>query len=876
MASISSILSPVLTKKQCQFSVNIALERICVYSESVNMELQIAHVNLRPMATPIAQKSNITATFPSSNSQWKAIKQAGSSANTPKGGETPTIDAKKVLDFTESGLPEEPGDEIRIEQQAKPTYAEILTSTEVQTNLSFYQFEEINGKRIAMFTDEDVIEEKGLWDNAVICYILGANPALEIVKGFIARIWKGYTVDDVSFHKEGQYIVMFQKPEDRDEIVKRKYYYFDNKSMLVQRWSPGKQLNIQELSDVPIWVQFPNLDMRYWSLSGLGKLGSILGKPIKRDRATATRAKWSYARIQIEVQVQQEFPDLIHYVDKDDRVVTQEVVYEWRPSICSKCGKLGHLGSQCRKKEGKQERNITRKVWRPKEKEGEKKEMNTPVQVHHEKGTEMPIEEKEPVEDEEGFQVVTGKKRHNTKTKVLNEGVSDHSPLLIKETNCPKRGGWFRFCNMWMEDPKFIQILQNEWKEDLNQRSMYQIVQNSKRMKVSLRKLHKDKYRSIHQRVDDIRDELMEIQGRIRLHSDQTLINKERDMRKQMNEVIKASRQLKCQQVKLEWITAGDKGSKMFFAWAKKRQLNNYIMSINDDGREVEGTEAIAGVLEGFYIKMLGTTISTKEIDRGIIESGRTLTIEQQLTLVKEFQAEQVISKMICTRLKEVVPHIVNLNQSAFVKGRELLHNVLLCQELAKGYKRKGVTPRYCKSVSCIMNALEEFQLTTGLRINRSKSEVVFGGISHETEHKLLEITNMKEAIMKLNWDIADKKGILWVRWIHARYIKGDDFWSYKPKQDSCHYWKEMTRVKEKFTSMPANLPYTINRGTSICKAMRDLLKVLGGQCIRYKEGNKGKSGLRYGLLVFIKSGGGGMPKCTSKEEILGCLLNKL
>ncbi|VFQ92993.1 unnamed protein product, partial [Cuscuta campestris] len=280
----------------------------------------------------------------------------------------------KVPDFTESGLPEEPGDEIRIEQQAKPTYAEILTSTEVQTNLSFYQFEEVNGKRIARFTDEDVIEEKGLWDNAVICYILGANPPLEIVKGFIARIWKDYTVDD-------------------------------------------------ELSDVPIWVQFPNLDMRYWSLSGLGKLGSILGKPIKRDRATATRAKWSYARIQIEVQVQQEFPDIIYYVDKDDRVVTQEVVYEWRPSICSKCGKLGHLRSQCRKKEGKQERNITRKVWRPKEKEGEKKEMNTPVQVHYEKGTEMPFEGK-PAEDEEGFQVVTGKKtaRRLTIDDLRNQG----------------------------------------------------------------------------------------------------------------------------------------------------------------------------------------------------------------------------------------------------------------------------------------------------------------------------------------------------------------------------------------------------------------------------------------------------------------------
>jgi len=55
------------------------------------------------------------------------------------------------------------------------------------------------------------------------------------------------------------------------------------------------------------------------------------------------------------------------------------------------------------------------------------------------------------------------------------------------------------------------------------------------------------------------------------------------------------------------------------------------------------------------------------------------------------------ITKLLCPKLKEVLPLIINLGQGAFVKGRELSFNVLLCQDLVKGYNRKHATP------NCIM-----------------------------------------------------------------------------------------------------------------------------------------------------------------------------
>jgi len=51
------------------------------------------------------------------------------------------------------------------------------------------------------------------------------------------------------------------------------------------------------------------------------------------------------------------------------------------------------------------------------------------------------------------------------------------------------------------------------------------------------------------------------------------------------------------------------------------------------------------------------------------------------------------ISKLLYSRLKKVLPAIVNPSQGAFVKGRELLYNVLLSQEVARGYNRKIYPP---------------------------------------------------------------------------------------------------------------------------------------------------------------------------------------
>lgn len=51
------------------------------------------------------------------------------------------------------------------------------------------------------------------------------------------------------------------------------------------------------------------------------------------------------------------------------------------------------------------------------------------------------------------------------------------------------------------------------------------------------------------------------------------------------------------------------------------------------------------------------------------------------------------ITKLICMRLKRVLPQIISPNQSGFIEGRQIVHNVSILQDLVGVYNRKSAPP---------------------------------------------------------------------------------------------------------------------------------------------------------------------------------------
>lgn len=70
-----------------------------------------------------------------------------------------------------------------------------------------------------------------------------------------------------------------------------------------------------------------------------------------------------------------------------------------------------------------------------------------------------------------------------------------------------------------------------------------------------------------------------------------------------------------------------------------------------------------------------------------------------------------VISKLIANRLKSVLPKFITLNQSAFIKERLLIENVLLATELVKDYHSDSISLRCALQVD-ISKAFDSVQWT--------------------------------------------------------------------------------------------------------------------------------------------------------------------
>nr|XP_016482889.1 PREDICTED: uncharacterized protein LOC107803640 [Nicotiana tabacum] len=127
------------------------------------------------------------------------------------------------------------------------------------------------------------------------------------------------------------------------------------------------------------------------------------------------------------------------------------------------------------------------------------------------------------------------------------------------------------------------------------------------------------------------------------------------------------------------WINAGDQNTKFFHAHLKTRQAKNRIGSIYND----QGSTRNGPCLTKEQQRELNSPITEKDIDQAL----------------KEFPNEKapvykLIEKIITAKLKTVVDYVVGPSQSAFIKVRNILDNVIIAHELVKSYTKKGVSPR--------------------------------------------------------------------------------------------------------------------------------------------------------------------------------------
>ncbi|XP_074290286.1 uncharacterized protein LOC141617016 [Silene latifolia] len=233
---------------------------------------------------------------------------------------------------------------------------------------------EIPKVNILKLTSDDVQEEIDYWSLAIYGYVMGANPPWAAMEGYLRREWRDYEITKIAFLPNGLFVVRFATIEHHNLVLKKGMFLFDGKPVIIRPWEPNTKITKVSVKTVPIWIKLVGLDLKFWGAKCLEKLASIVGKFIRIDDLTIERTLLGFARVMVEVTIDQQFPDKIKFEDELGQEVTVLVEYDWLPITCMKCKGIGHSAAQCRKGNGWMRRPIQpvrqqhpKQVWKRRE-----------------------------------------------------------------------------------------------------------------------------------------------------------------------------------------------------------------------------------------------------------------------------------------------------------------------------------------------------------------------------------------------------------------------------------------------------------------------------------------------------------------------------
>ncbi|XP_062103641.1 uncharacterized protein LOC133814732 [Humulus lupulus] len=244
----------------------------------------------------------------------------------------------------EKGLTE--GETNQIDEHTTARMA--LPSSWADSNLEYAEPLIKDGTNISLVDIDEVKCQSANWSSAVICMVLGANPPMAVFEGFIKRVWGHLGISQIARMTMGLTMVKFNDDATRDHVLETGILHFDRKPIIIRPWSTDLSA-IQMIRSVPLWIRLQDLGLQYWGSKCLSALVSTIGKPIMVDKFTRERTRVQFARIMVEMEITDNPPRTIQFLNEHGQLIEQGVDYEWLPVNCKTCAGFGHSMVDCRK-----------------------------------------------------------------------------------------------------------------------------------------------------------------------------------------------------------------------------------------------------------------------------------------------------------------------------------------------------------------------------------------------------------------------------------------------------------------------------------------------------------------------------------------------
>ncbi|GJT89551.1 RNA-directed DNA polymerase, eukaryota, reverse transcriptase zinc-binding domain protein [Tanacetum coccineum] len=227
--------------------------------------------------------------------------------------------------------------------------------------------------------------------------------------------------------------------------------------------------------------------------------------------------------------------------------------------------------------------------------------------------------------------------------------------VIIIPNSMKRKKKAFKFANFVVDKESFIPTVEKGWKIKVDGLQMFQLVKKMRSLKIHLRKLNWQNG-NLFEKVEEVRDELMNIQRKIDKDPyNKTLRNAEVAILKEYMTIMEDEEKLLFQKSKFKWLSLGDRNNSFFHKTLKGRYQRNRIERVQD---------------------VNGKSFERQEVD-------------DQYNKISDVEALSLVEDVSSKEIKDALFDIGD-NKAPGPDGRQIQDNILLTQELLKGYDRKG------------------------------------------------------------------------------------------------------------------------------------------------------------------------------------------
>nr|VDD58345.1 unnamed protein product [Brassica oleracea] len=183
-------------------------------------------------------------------------------------------------------------------------------------------------------------------------YIIGqfhrcSLPPGGLIHAVVNRLWGRSCRIGCRKLSESSYMFHIPHESTRQWVIQRGVWHVDDCMLFVSPWKSVNSFKVPEVSTIPVWVNLKNVPDSCYSRLGLSHVASGLGEPMQTHKPRLDPTCLGEAKLLVEVELDKTFPKQIALDDKQGNIFLVDVEYTWIPSVCGRCGHLGHKEKRC-------------------------------------------------------------------------------------------------------------------------------------------------------------------------------------------------------------------------------------------------------------------------------------------------------------------------------------------------------------------------------------------------------------------------------------------------------------------------------------------------------------------------------------------------